>query len=100
MSSLLDQFAGKVDLVYIDPPFATGADFSFTAVVGDGAVELTKEQSLIEEQAYRDTWGRGLESYAAMIAPRLELIRDLLSDSGTLSGSHRLARRLSRQSFA
>src|SRR5579859_6291981 len=49
LPSLLPEFAGKVDLVYIDPPFATGADFSFQAEVGDETFE--KEQSIIEEKA-------------------------------------------------
>ena len=57
LASLLEHFAGKVDLIYIDPPFGTGQDFSFTVEVGDE--EFTKEPSLIEEKAYRDTWGRG-----------------------------------------
>src|ERR1035441_984483 len=61
MGSLLEKFAGKVDLIYIDPPFATGADFSFRAEVGEE--EVTKEASLLEEKAYRDTWGRGIESF-------------------------------------
>jgi adenine-specific DNA-methyltransferase len=56
MGSLLEQFAGKIDLIYIDPPFATGANFSFRAEIGgDEAIELKKDQSLIEEKAYRDT---------------------------------------------
>jgi DNA modification methylase len=84
MGSLLEKFAGKIDLIYIDPPFATGADFSFTAPVGDGSFEVDKEQSAIEEKAYRDTWGRGLDSYVAMIFHRLALMRELLSESGTL----------------
>ena len=57
MGSLLEKFAGKVDLIYIDPPFATGADFSFTAPIGETGDEVFKEQSAIEEKAYRDTWG-------------------------------------------
>jgi adenine-specific DNA-methyltransferase len=58
MSSLLEQgYVGKIDLIYIDPPFTTGADFSFKASVGDDVV-IGKEQSLLEERAYRDTWGR------------------------------------------
>src|SRR5207253_11254626 len=67
MGSLLEKFAGKIDLIYIDPPFATGADFSFIADVGDGDLELKKEQSIIEEKAYRDTWGRGIGSYVQMM---------------------------------
>ena len=59
--SLLEKFAGKIDLVYIDPPFATGADFSFTAQIGEEEIEITKEHSAIEEKAYRDTWGMGLQ---------------------------------------
>jgi adenine-specific DNA-methyltransferase len=63
MGSLLEKFAGKIDLIYIDPPFATGADFSFTADVGERGITIDKEQSIIEEKAYRDTGGRGTESY-------------------------------------
>ena len=84
MSSLLEQYAGKVDLVYIDPPFATGVDFSVTATLGDGDDEVEKEQSILEERAYRDTWGRGLASYLSMMAPRLDLMRQLLSPGGAL----------------
>src|SRR5438067_11134269 len=51
MGSLLEKFAGKIDLIYIDPPFATGADFSFTTEIGDSGDEVTKEQSIIEEKA-------------------------------------------------
>lgn len=84
MSSLLEKFAGKIDLIYIDPPFATGADFSFTTEIGETDLQLTKEQSAIEEKAYRDTWGSGIESYLDMISKRLVLMRDLLSENGTL----------------
>jgi hypothetical protein len=69
LPSLLAEFAGKVNLIYIDPPFDTGADFSFTAVVPDDpnsegeSFTFTKEPSIIEHKAYRDTWGRGLHSY-------------------------------------
>jgi len=55
--SLLEQLAGSVDLVYIDPPFAVGADFSLEVAVGDEGEGVLKEQSLLEERAYRDTWG-------------------------------------------
>jgi adenine-specific DNA-methyltransferase len=84
MGSLLEKFAGKIDLIYIDPPFATGADFSFTAPVGDGSFEVEKAQSAIEEKAYRDTWGRGIDSYVLMISDRFSLMRELLSEQGTL----------------
>ena len=84
MSSLLDQFAGKIDLIYIDPPFLIGADFSMTVPVGEGNDEVAKEQSLIEEKVYRDTWGGGVGSYVSMIAERLTLMRELLSDKGSI----------------
>ena len=83
MASLLDQgFAGKINLIYIDPPFATGADFSVNIKVGDE--EWTKEASVIEEKAYRDTWGKGLDSYLQMMYDRLVLMRELLADNGSI----------------
>ncbi len=84
MSSLLEKFAGKIDLIYIDPPFATGADFSFTAEVGDAGNKIDKEQTLIEEKAYRDTWGKGDASFISMMYDRLLLMRELLSDTGSI----------------
>jgi adenine-specific DNA-methyltransferase len=84
MGSLLEKFAGKIDLIYIDPPFATGADFSFTSEIGESGEELTKEQSVIEEKVYRDTWTGGISSYLSMMAARLTLMRDLLSETGSL----------------
>jgi len=82
MSSLLDEFAGKIDLIYIDPPFATGADFTVKMEIGD--VEWTKEPSAVEDRAYRDTWGRGLDSYLQMMYDRLILMRELLSEKGSI----------------
>lgn len=84
MGSLLDKFAGKLDLIYIDPPFATGADFSFTTEIGESGQEIEKEQSAIEEKAYRDTWGRGFPSFLTMISDRLTLMRDLLAPHGAI----------------
>jgi adenine specific DNA methylase Mod len=83
MSSLLEQFTGKVDLIYIDPPFATGADFSVEVEIGEDHYELAKEQSIIEERVYRDTWGSGLTSYLEMMRERLTLMRVLLSSTGS-----------------
>lgn len=80
MASLMDEFAGKIDLIYLDPPFATGADFSVKMEIGD--VEWEKEPSAIEDKAYRDTWGKGLDSYLQMMYERLVLMRDLLSAKG------------------
>ena len=84
MGSLLEKFAGKVDLIYIDPPFATGADFSFVAQVGEGTGEIVKEASIVEEKAYRDTWGGGLGTYAGIMMDRLSILRQLLSSEGTI----------------
>ncbi len=85
LASLMAEFAGKVDLIYIDPPFGTGSDFSFKVLVGDGDDPLPgKEPSLMEEKAYRDTWGGGLSSYLSMLASRLELLRGLLSETGSI----------------
>src|SRR6266849_658009 len=57
MNSLMERFEGKIDLICIDPPFATGVDFSFKAQIGEGDEEVPKEPSAIEEKAYNDTWG-------------------------------------------
>jgi adenine-specific DNA-methyltransferase len=84
MSALLEQYAGKIDLIYIDPPFATGANFSTTVEIGDNEIEVTKEASAIEEVAYRDTWGKGLDSFLQMMYDRLVLMRELLSDKGSI----------------
>lgn len=73
--------AGGVKLVYIDPPFDVGADFSSEIEVGHEET-ITKEPSVIEELAYRDTWGRGVDSYFSMINERIKLIHGLLHPEG------------------
>ena len=82
VSSLLSTFAGKVDLIYIDPPFDVGADFSIGIEVGDDVI--VKASSVIEEVAYRDTWGRGRDSYLSMIHSRLNLIHDAMAENSSL----------------
>ena len=84
MASLLKEFKGKIDLIYIDPPFDVGADFTMKVPVGDGKETLGKDQSALEMVAYRDMWGRGTDSYLQMMHERIVLIRDLLSEKGTL----------------
>ena len=74
--------AGGLKLVYIDPPFDVGADFSFDIEVGDETI--TKEPSVIEDIAYRDTWGRGADSYLQMIFERLSLLHGLLAPDGSI----------------
>lgn len=71
-----------MDLIYIDPPFATGANFSFQADVGESTFE--KEPSIIEQKAYRDTWGRGLDSYFQWFSEAVLVLHELLSESGSL----------------
>jgi DNA modification methylase len=90
LPSLLPEFAGKVDLIYIDPPFATGGDFSYTARVpddpntdGDQSATFVKQPSVIEQKAYRDTWGRGLDGYLEWFYQTVVLLRDLLAETGT-----------------
>src|SRR5271166_5335014 len=91
LPSLLSEFAGMVNLIYIDPPFDTGADFSYTATVpssnGDENAEtvmFSKEPSILEQKAYRDTWGRGLNSYLHWFHEAAVLLHELLADDGTL----------------
>lgn len=73
---------GGIKLIYIDPPFDVGADFSIDIEIGEET--FTKEPSILEEIAYRDTWGRGADSFIAMIYERLSLMRDILADDGSI----------------
>ena len=75
--------AGGLKLVYIDPPFDVGADFSFEVEVGADE-RVVKEASVIEEVAYRDTWGRGTDSYLSMLYERLSLIRGLMTPDASI----------------
>lgn len=84
MASLLKEFKGQVDLIYIDPPFDVGADFSMSVTVGDNDESLTKDQSALEMVAYRDIWGKGTDSYLYMMFERLLLMRELLSEKGSI----------------
>jgi adenine specific DNA methylase Mod len=73
---------GGLKLIYIDPPFAVGADFGFNIEIGGETAE--KKQSVIEEIAYRDTWGKGISSYLTMMYERLKLMHDLLAEDGSI----------------
>ena len=83
LPSLLAEFAGKVNLIYIDPPFDTGANFSFTTTIPETVESFTKEPSVIEQKAYRDTWGKGLDSYLKWFYETAVLLRELLADDGS-----------------
>jgi DNA modification methylase len=82
LPALLDDFVGRVDLVYIDPPFFTGDNFTYRVQVGDD--EFTKAPSMVEEKAYRDTWGRGLDDYLQWFFETSQLLHDLLSETGSI----------------
>jgi len=73
---------GGLKLIYIDPPFDVGADFSMAIEVGGDT--FTKKPNILEEIAYRDTWGKGADSFIAMIYERLILMRDLLAEDGSI----------------
>jgi len=73
---------GGIKLIYIDPPFDVGADFSMDIEIGGDT--FTKKPNILEELAYRDTWGEGADSFIAMIYERLVLMRDLLAEDGSI----------------
>ncbi|HQR06474.1 MAG TPA: site-specific DNA-methyltransferase [Gemmatales bacterium] len=73
---------GGIKLIYIDPPFDVGADFSMDIEIGDET--FTKKPNILEEIAYRDTWGKGADSFISMIYERLILMRDLLATDGSI----------------
>jgi adenine-specific DNA-methyltransferase len=73
---------GGIKLIYIDPPFDVGVDFSMDIKIGGDT--FTKTPTILEEIAYRDTWGKGADSFISMIYERLILMRDLLADDGTI----------------
>ena len=85
---------GGLKLIYIDPPFDVGADFSMDIEIPSslppdkggsrGGDTFTKKPNILEEIAYRDTWGKGADSFIAMIYERLVLMRDLLADDGSI----------------
>ena len=73
---------GGIKLIYIDPPFDVGADFSMDIEIGEDT--FSKKPNILEEIAYRDTWGMGSDSFLVMIFERLKLMRDLLSEDGSI----------------
>ena len=73
---------GGIKLIYIDPPFDVGADFTMDVEIGDNT--LKKEPNVLEHLDYRDTWGLGQDSFLSMIYERLVLMKDLLSDDGSI----------------
>ncbi len=84
MGSLLEKFTGKVDVIYIDPPFFTGVNQVATVFLGEGSTGFEKATSMTEEVAYRNAWRDGVPSFMTWIRDRLTLMRDLLHPSGMI----------------
>jgi DNA modification methylase len=82
LPALLGEFTGAVDLIYIDPPFTTGQDFSYPVTI-DGE-QFVKEPSVIEQKAYRDTWGKDLDTYLEWFYSMTLLFHELLAPTGSL----------------
>jgi adenine-specific DNA-methyltransferase len=77
-----ESLRGKVDLIYIDPPFDSKADYRSKITLASGSIE--QKPTVIEQYAYGDTWMDGTASYLQMIIPRLILMRELMSDQGSI----------------
>ncbi len=100
LPSLMPEFSGKVNLIYIDPPFDTGQDFSYTATIPDTSeieedeTSFLKRPSILEQKAYRDTWGvtpaerdsgiSSLDKYLKWFYETCFLLRDLLAEDGCM----------------
>jgi len=102
MQALLNQgYEGKINLIYIDPPFDSKADYSHKIKLSSSVIpvspsviaseakqskdfEITKEPSVIERLAYKDTWTGGTDSYLDMLYPRLQLMKRLLAPDGSI----------------
>lgn len=78
----LPSLRGKVDLIYIDPPFDSKADYRTKLTLPGG--DINQKPTTIEQFAYADTWKDGTASYLRMLYPRLVLMRELLSDHGSI----------------
>jgi DNA modification methylase len=83
-ASLLKEFKGKIDLIYIDPPFDVGADFTMDVPIGNAKDTIGKDQSTLEMVAYRDMWGKGMDSYLQMLFERFCLMKQLLAETGVI----------------
>jgi adenine-specific DNA-methyltransferase len=84
MASLLAEFKGRIDLIYIDPPFDVGADFTMDVPIGEENETVGKDQSTLEMVAYRDMWGKGTDSYLHMMYERISMMKELLAETGSI----------------
>ncbi|MDX9703024.1 MAG: DNA methyltransferase [Candidatus Auribacterota bacterium] len=78
----LPSMRGKIDLIYIDPPYDSKADYR-TKITLPGT-DIEQRPTVLEQFAYADTWKEGTASYLKMIYPRLVLMRELLSEQGSI----------------
>lgn len=78
----LSSLRGKVDLIYIDPPFDSKADYRTPITLPN--TSFSQKPTVIEQFAYADTWEEGTISYLKMIYPRLVLMKELLSERGSI----------------
>lgn len=81
-ASGLESMRGKIDLIYIDPPFDSKADYRTKITLPNA--NINQKPTVIEQFAYADTWKDGTVSYLKMIYPRLALMRELLSEQGSM----------------
>jgi adenine-specific DNA-methyltransferase len=80
MSHLLKDFRGKIDLVYIDPPYDSGADYKKKIAIS--AKDITNDRSFFEEKQYTDIWTN--DDYLQFLYERLVILRELLADTGNI----------------
>lgn len=78
----LPSMRGKIDLIYIDPPYDSKADYRTKITLPGGDIDL--KPTVLEQFAYSDTWKDGTVSYLKNLYPRLYLMRELLSDKGSI----------------
>jgi DNA modification methylase len=83
MRRLLPDVRGRVDLIYLDPPFNAGHDFRMSVPLGDGNGVGPSREQVFDALAYRDTWESGA-SYLGMLRERLALMRELLAEHGSI----------------
>lgn len=80
---LAQGYEGRIDLIYIDPPFKSDEDYSHEVTL-NARQSVTRVPSMLERLAYRDMWVGGIDSYLDMLYPRLQLMKRLLADRGSL----------------
>ena len=83
IDSLLKDFENKINLIYFDPPFATGGEFNLKILIGEN-IQFSNSQRWINKVAYDDYWKGGIDAYLNFMYMRLLLMKKLLSDSGSI----------------